>query len=264
MRFRLVCTAFTSVSILAASPAFAQIGNVILSPDITLELAGVILADEDVAQDDLAGSVLLQNIGDIPVNADMTLYHRLDNGNSLFAVDVTVELPGGLIAQPRDVVQYNGAAYSLAFDGSVQGVPAGVRLDALSADAEGDLLMSFDTTVALPGVTAGDEDIVQFDGNDFTLLFDGSVAGLEPGVDLDALHFDVASGHLFVSFDVGGVVGGTNFNDEDLLEHDPVGGNWSLAYDGSAEHADWVAGDLDAAFVTFLVGFIFKDGFENL
>lgn len=257
-------SAVAVILIVLSNGAAAQIENVQLSPDVTLTLGGALIADEGVAADDLSGNVVPVAIGAIPANADLSVYHMLDNGNSLLALDVTVELPGGLIAQPRDVVQYSGGVYSIVFDGSAQGIPAGVRLDALGADADGNLLMSFDTTVALSGITADDEDIVEFDGTDFSLFFDGSAAGIPAGPDLDALHFVPETGRLFLSFDTGGMVGGTVFSDEDLLEHDIVGGGWSLAYDGSAEHGDWVAGDLDAAFVAFLVGFIFKDGFEDL
>jgi hypothetical protein len=253
----------TGVLLLFPVSASAQLESVLLSPDITLNLANVVTRDENVAADNLAGIVVPVDIGVIPANADLSVYHLLDNGDSLLAFDITVSLPGAVVAQPVDVVRRSGGVYSIEFDGSAQGVPAGARLDALSANAQGHLLMSFDTTVALPGLTASDEDIVAFNGANFTMLFDGSAAGLESGVDLDALHFSTGNGRLFVSFDIGGVIGGANFSDEDLLEHDPVGNTWALAYNGSAEHAAWIPGDLDAAFVMFLVGFIFKDGFEN-
>lgn len=256
-------SALAVILLYVTNGAAAQIENVQVSPDIRVTLGGVQVADEAVAADDLSGNVVPVPIGSIPANADLSLYHMLAIGDSLLAFDITVELPGAVVAQPRDVVRYNGASFSLEFDGSAEGVPDGARLDALSADGDGDLLMSFDTTVALPGLTAGDEDIVEFDGASFSMVFDGSAAGLAAGVDLDALHFATDNGHLFLSFDTGGMIVGTTFGDEDLLEHDLDGGNWSMAYDGSAEHAAWVAGDLDAAFVAFLVGFIFSDGFEN-
>lgn len=256
--------AFPLLLLIAPVPAVAQIESIQASPDVTLELAGVPVTDEDVATDGLSGIVVPLDVGMIPPNAELSLYHQLDNGDDLLAFDITVELPGAVIARPTDVIRHSGGVYSVEFDGSANGVPAGARLDALSADADGDLLMSFDTTVALPGVTAADEDVVEFDGADFSLLFDGSAAGLTPAVDLDALHFAPGIGRLYVSFDTGGTIDGTNFSDEDLLEHDPVGGNWSLAYDGSTEHGNWIAADLDAAFIAFLADFIFKDGFESL
>ena len=43
-------------------------------------------------------------------------------------------------------------------------------------------------------------------------------------------------------------MGGVDFEDEDVLEYDSGTGSWSMAYDGSASHADLSGGaDLDAA-----------------
>lgn len=242
----------------------APLESLVYSPDITLDLAGQITTDENAAIDDLMGAVVLQNIGAIPANADLAVYHSFGNGDQLLAFDITIELPGAVIAQPSDVVRRtSGGSYSIEFDGSMEGVPAGARIDALSVDQDGDLLMSFDTTVDLGGLTAADEDVVEFDGAAFSMMFDGSAAGLAQSVDVDALHYATDSGLLYVSLDIGGSVGMLTFGDEDLLRFDPGATSWSLAYDGSAEHPAWNAGDLDAAWVMFLAGFIFKDGFEN-
>ncbi|MDX1554675.1 MAG: hypothetical protein R3212_01480 [Xanthomonadales bacterium] len=263
LTFRSIILAVVAVSATALTPAWAQLSSVDVSPDITLGLGAQTAADEDVGQDNLAGGVVLIDLGAIPSNADVTLFHRLDNGDRLFGLDITVELPGSVVATPADVVRFDGATYSIEFDGSAQGVPSGARLDALSSD-NGNLLLSFDTTVVVSGFAVADEDIVEFNGASFSMVLDGSSAGVPDNVDVDALHFDPESGDLFVSFDISGTVSGTTFSDEDLLKYNAVGGSWSLAYDGSVLHSDWIAGDLDAAFVTFLIGFIFQDGFENL
>jgi len=262
-KLSIVCTLVFWLATVPAHAGTTPLENVIYSSDITLDLAGLVVTDENAALDDLNGIVIPQDIGTIPSNADLSLFHRYQSGDVLLAFDITVELPGAVVAHPFDVVRRSGSAYSIEFDGSAEGVPAGARLDALSVDGNGNLLMSFDTTIALPGLTAADEDVVLFDGNDFSLVFDGSAAGLPSGVDLDALHFAPDSGLLYLSFDIGGSIGGVNFNDEDLLVHNPAGASWGLAYNGSAEHAAWSAGDLDAAFVGFLAGFLFKDGFET-
>jgi hypothetical protein len=262
-RLAINCLLVLIVSASSGHAGTAPLEHVIYSPDITLELAGLVVSDENAALDDLNGIVIPEDIGMIPGNADLSLFHRYGNGDVLLAFDITIELPGTVIAAPSDVVRRSGGTYSIEFDGSAEGVPSGARLDALSVDGNGHLLLSFDTTVVLSGITAADEDVVLFDGADFSLLFDGSAAGLSQAVDLDALHFAPDSGLLYLSFDVGGEVGSVNFRDEDLLVHNPMSASWQMAYDGSAEHATWVAGDLDAAFVGFLAGFLFKDGFEN-
>ena len=96
------------------------------------------------------------------------------------------------------MVLYDGNAYSLEFDGAEIGLPAGSFIDALSHAPDGDLLMSLDVTVAfstayaVSAFTAADEDILRWDPTDgFELAFGGS-----------------------------GVVGGMNFDDDDVLEYD--------------------------------------------
>ena len=134
---------------------------------------------------------------------------------------------------------------TLEFDASNEGIPDGVRVDALTLDASNALLLSFDTTVDLgSGLVVADEDIVSFDGVDFSLYFDGSAEGLAEGVDLDGAFLDVDQGVLFVSFDVSGEIGGIDFADEDILEFD-LGSTWSIAYDGSVEHADLEHADVN-------------------
>lgn len=265
MKFRRIgCTIGITLVSALANAGTTPVESVIYSPDITLDLAGQLTADENAAIDDLMGTVALQNIGAIPSNANLTLFHLFENGDQLLAFDITTELPGPVTARPSDVVRRtSGGDYFIEFDGSVAGVPDGARVDAVSVDGN-DLLLSFDTTVALGGITAADEDVVTFDGANFTLRFDGSAAGVPQSADLDALHFATDSGLLYVSFDIGGTVGGVNFSDEDLLSVDPEALGWAMAYDGSAEHLAWTAGDLDAAWVMFLAGFLFKDGFEDL
>jgi hypothetical protein len=217
-----------------------------------------------VADDDLSGTIALQDIGAISPAADLAAYHLLSNGDQLLAFDTTVTLPGSIMARPNDVVRYDGAAYALEFVGSNQGIPPGTRIDAVTAADNGDLVLSFDVTTAIPSVIADDEDLVRFNGvGQFAMFFDGSAAGLPPGLDLDAAHFDADSGRILISLDIGGTVAGTAFSDEDILEHDPAGSTWSVAYDGSAEHGAWSGGDLVAVFVGLLGDLIFEDGFES-
>jgi len=243
-------------------PARAQEASVDFSPDITLNLDGVVTADEDVSRDDFA-NVFDIPVGAIPPNADITVYHMLANGDALLSFDITIELPGAVIARPQDVVRYDGVNYSIELDGLSEGIPAGVGIDAASIAGDGDLLLSIDGTVDFGGLVATDEDIIQFDGNDFSLAFDGSTTGIATALDIDAMHFAPDSNEFYFSFDTGGEIENQVFSDEDLLKYNPESDNWSMAYDGSTRHPEWVAGDMDAAFVSFLVGYIFRDGFEN-
>lgn len=213
------------------------------SPDVTVALGAATVDDDGVASDNLLGGVAPVPVGTIPPEAALDGYHLLPNGHQLLSFETTVALPGGITARPADVVRFDGTAYTLEFDAAARGVPPGVDVDAIGAAENGDLLLSFDVSVTLSGVTFDDEDVARFDGVSFTSFFDGGAAGVDPALDLDALDY-LCDGHLLLSFDGSGVVGGVAFDDEDLLEYDPAASTWELAYDGSAEHAAWVPADL--------------------
>jgi hypothetical protein len=229
----------------AVAPSEGLAQNVVsASPDITIALGATpeIVADEDVAVDNQVGVVLLENLGAIPNGSEIVAFGLDTNGDRLVSFDTTTALSDGTIARPGDVVRYDGAGYSIEFDAAAQGVPNGTQTDAASL-AAGGLLLSFDTTVSLGGITIADEDVVHWDGSSFSLLFDGSSVGLADALDVDAAQ-DLGGGSLLVSFDTSGTIGGIAFDDEDVLRFD--GANWTLEFDGSAADPNWGAADLDA------------------
>lgn len=242
-----ICTMALAFGATFALPA--QAANEI-STDVTVDLGGTLSADEDAVEDD-AGSVTKIDLGALPAAADLTGYSIATNGDVLFSIDIAASLPGGVDVSPRDVVRWNGSIYSIEFAGADHGVPAGARIDAIGVVA-GDLLLSFDVTVAVGAVTAADEDLVRLESTApdvWSLYFDGSAQGVPAGADLDGADVLDQSGHLALSFDVSGSVGGVSFDDEDILEYAPNGGTWSMRYDGSAAHATLAAADVDAVFV---------------
>jgi hypothetical protein len=222
--------------------ALTPVTSVDASPDITVNLSGATYDDKAVAIDDYL-TTTSASLGSLPHASDLDGYHLLGNGDQLLSFDVTVDLPGGVTADPEDVVLYDGGSYSVFFDGSLAGVPSGADVDSITSEIP-DLVISFDTTVELGANIYDDEDLVRYTGGVFSLLFDGSAHGLAPSVDLDGAHVLPTNGHLVLSFDTSGTVGGLNFDDEDALEYD--GNAWEILYDGSAEHAGWVAGDINA------------------
>jgi len=234
------------IAIALAAPASAQ-STVSLSPDVTIAVGGanLVVQDEDVVVDNQLGIVLLESLGTLSPANDV-LGHAVDaNGHRLFTLANAASLPGGVFARGGDVVRFDGAAYSIAFDATAEGVPAGARTDAVSL-APGGLLLSFDTTVNLGGTVADDEDLVRWSGGAFSLAFDGSAAGLATGLDVDGAQ-DLGGGAFLISFDTSGSVGGVVFSDEDVLRFD--GAVWSLEVDTSTLDADWVAADVDAVAV---------------
>jgi hypothetical protein len=251
LRTMVVATALLVAGLLFAAPlrAATQLEWVSVSPDVTVELNATTFDDEDVAVDNLSGVVVAASLGSLPESADVTAYHLFDDGDQLLSFDTTVTLPGSVTAEPGDVVRYDGAIYVLEFDASLQSIPNGVITDAVSTNAGGDLLISFDTTVELAAVsgtiTVDDEDLVLFNGSSFSLVIDGSAAGVPGALDLDGVH-DLGNGKLALSFDGSGQLGGVDFDDEDVLEFDPSGPTWAMLYDGSAQHATLAATDADA------------------
>ena len=119
-----------------------------VSPDVTVTLGGVVVDPEDVAVDNLLGVVLPVDLGSLPTGVNVTAYHLFANGDQLFSLDAAAVLPGPLTAEPEDVVRWDGVSYTLEFDGSAEGVPGGVAVDAVSGLGD-DLLLSFDAPVTL-------------------------------------------------------------------------------------------------------------------
>ncbi len=228
-----------------AAFALSPLSSIRYTPDITVVLGGTTVTPQNVAEDNLAGTVSLVNIGTIPNGTDVIAYSPLANGDQLLAFDTTLTL-GSLTVRPGDVVRLSGTTYSLEFDATANGIPNGVMTDAVAQISPNDLLLSFDVTVALGSFSAAPEDLVRFKDGTFSLFFDGSVAGVPVGLNLDAIDCLLRNGHLLLSFDGSGTVGGVSFDDEDVLEYSPESNVWALAYDGSAQHAEWPPADLAA------------------
>ncbi len=242
---------FTLLSLAYSCSCIAgtALGNLSYSLDTTASLAGVTVVDHAVAADNLMTTVTPIDLGMIPLNADINAYHLLSNGEHLLSFDTSLQLAGGLSVEAGDIVAFDGSQFRLYFDASKHIASRGVMVDAISTSNNGELLLSFDTSVRLAEITYDDEDLVRFDGTAFHLALDASSAGIDSSLDLDAAHI-LSNGHMLLSFDGSGKVGGVTFDDEDVLEYDPVTSSWELAYDGSQVHASWPQADLDALYTT--------------
>jgi hypothetical protein len=218
------------------------------SPDITIDQSGTILRPGDVSEDVEVVLPTKIDLGPLPDGADVTAYSPASATAQYFAVGHTLLLPGGVTARPRDVVQWDGAAYSIALDGASVGLPDGVRIDAFAYDPlTGDVWFSFDTTFDLAGAVLRPSDVV--DGLTLALVFDSTAAGVPAGMDVDGVSPVPGTSDVLLSFDVGGTLGGITFADEDVMRYDTVNDAWTLAIDASASDADWAAADLDALHV---------------
>jgi len=99
------------------------------------------------------------------------------------------------------------------------------------------------------GVSFADEDIIVYDGTDFSSYFDGSVFGLA-GYTINA--FAIHQGGVYMSFYTPGSVQGIAFDDSDVLRFIPTlpgdntTGTWELYFDGSDVGLSSGGEDIDA------------------
>jgi len=220
----------------------ATLESLEFSADVTVTVGEETATDHDVIIDDLNGNTATASLGPLPEGVALAGYSVAADGDMLFSVDSTTVI-GGITATPRDVVRFANASYSIALDGSAEGIPEGAAIDAV-AIIDGDIAVSFDIAARLDAaLVVGDEDLVRLQAGTFSILFDGSAAGVPDALDVDAAHV-LENGHVLVSFDGSGSVGGVGFDDEDVLEHD--GQAWQIQVDGSDAHAALAAADVAA------------------
>ena len=180
----------------------------------------------------------------------------------------TTAIPGLGNMDSADVVSYDSGSntWALYFDGSDVGVTTNV--DALHVLSDGDLVLSFDAALTVPGLVGGpsgtsvdDSDLVIFDfitsgastTGTFSFIFDGSDVGLTTSdEDIDGV-YEFPAGGLGIST-VGNVsVTGVSGVDEDVLFFSPTlygattTGTYTMYFDGSdVGFGDSSNDDLDA------------------
>ena len=154
----------------------------------------------------------------------------------------------GLETTTQDILLFNGANYSLFFQGADVGLTS-AKINAFDVVSETEILLSFTDTIDVPGVgLVDDSDIVSFAATSlgettsgtFSLYFDGSDVGLaNGGEDIDALS-KLPDGSLLIST-LGNLNPGTGTiaAGEDLVQFAPTAtgentaGTFSLFLDGS-------------------------------
>lgn len=162
----------------------------------------------------------------------------------------------------EDVIFYNGASWSMFFDGSDVGVTG--ELDAFHILDADSILFSLAGSATLSGAgSVQDRDIIRFDATSlgantagtFSLYFDGSDVGLgSSDEDIDALSV-LPDGRIVIST-LGNIsVTGASGVDKDLLAFTPTSlgttttGTWAMYFDGSDVGLTTTAEDIDGATV---------------
>jgi hypothetical protein len=142
--------------------------------------------------------------------------------------DVMVEL-GGVFVYPEDVAVDNMLGVVLPM--SLGNLPAGVNVTAYHPFSNGAQLFSLERNAQLAGdLAVGPEDVVRYDGNSYTMEFDGSAEGVAPGAGVDAV--STFGSELLLSFDTTVTLGVDTADEEDLVRFDGI--RFTLFFDGSA------------------------------
>jgi hypothetical protein len=152
-------------------------GTVLLSLDATATLGGTVVGPADVVQwDPATQSASIAGLGALPTGAGVDAV-TVDGADLLVSFDVTVSLSGTLFAD-EDLARWDGAGFSLAFDGSAAGIDPALDLDGAHRLTNGHLLVSFDGFGTVAGIPFADEDVLEYDpvGDTWELASDLSSA----------------------------------------------------------------------------------------
>jgi len=97
----------------------------------------------------------------VPIGASVDAVSTIA-GDLLLSFDTAVILGADTVGE-EDLVRFDGSGFTLFFDGSVVGVPAGLDLDAAHYLGGDKVTLSFDGSGSLPGVVFADEDVLEYD-----------------------------------------------------------------------------------------------------
>ena len=193
------------------------------------EIRGLDLAETETAiggQTVPAGSILLTLNADDPGGVG-------DNSVSADAADIfylTVTTVGASPAADATLL-FEGADVNL--DSSGEHLQSLTLIRTAPGAATDNIILSTETDATLGGLSFADEDLARYapDIDVATRYLDGSAVGNTQ--DVDAVHV-LANGHLVLSTIGTATIGGVTFENEDLIDYDPVADSATLIFDGSA------------------------------
>ena len=159
MNMKRVLLTLVLIGLLGSPPALAI--SLYVSPEVPTILSAAPRFPWDIVRYD--SGVYSTALSLPPVTAIDGL-HRMEGGDWLLSVEAPTIL-GAVAADPRDVVRYDGAVFSLFFCGAAVGIPAGSNVDAvilLSSGDAGPLALSFDVPTVIGATTYEPSDLVIF------------------------------------------------------------------------------------------------------
>ncbi|MCP4584288.1 MAG: hypothetical protein GY839_21965 [candidate division Zixibacteria bacterium] len=142
---------------------------------------------------------------------------------------------GGTTFQDEDIVKYFYALDDaiIFLDGS--SIFSGDEdIDAMHILANGNIAISTTEAAQIGALSFIDEDIVEYNPSSglASLIFDGG-AIFSGNEDVDAIYI-YDNGHILLSTTGSATINGTSFDEEDLVDYDPVANTATIVFDGSA------------------------------
>lgn len=201
-----VADVFFATAVVALGAGSTSAATFYLGLDVPSRLGALDYTPNQVIRSDEAGYALALSL---PVDVAVSALHRRSNGTWLFSPAHPVTLQGKVYV-PRDIAAYDGASYSLFFDGRALGVPDGAAIDALLLDSDGNPVLSFDVPVMLAGRGYRPSDLVLWRNKAFSLFWNSTSAGVPLSSNVVGADRD-AAGVLVLAFDVPTRLGGSDF-----------------------------------------------------
>lgn len=209
------------VSFAVLEAGYAQNQPFSYSVSSRIRIFGVETSSKDIVTSDLSPMPSDLSAA-LPANANLDAL--CIRGNDIyFSLDSDERLSGTLYAD-EDVIRWNGTGFEMAWDGSANGLPARVDLDALIVISTEPLEIEFsldcDARLTIGGVPTlvADEDTVRFRAGDgfVSIGLRGSDAGFPPSSNLDAIG-RIRDGLDVVSFGSAVRIESRRFRSADLL-----------------------------------------------
>ncbi len=204
--------------------------------------ATLVPADHELVNTDGVGAYALYGsplTSLLPAQVNIDAVDLIEEDLLVFSLSEDVKI-GGTVYADEDLLVWNGVSISLLWDGSANGLPARVNLDAVDVIAISPFEFSFsleeDARLPVVGMVA-DEDMVHFTtGSGFSanLDFDGSAQGVPAQVDVNAFSRNTDTEWIF-SFNSAARLNSTLYDDGDLIAYNTSGGTFSLYFDSSAQ-----------------------------
>jgi hypothetical protein len=217
----------------------------------------------DYVIDDTHGRRARVRIAGLPDTANLRDFQIDGSGVALFALDAGISVSGTYF-DPADVVASDAGTWIKAFDAAAAGIPRGVHCDGVGRwNGNGPLLLSFDTTFSLGGITYRPADVIFANGGSLgSKLLDASALGLATNLNIDAIDAIGTNTDLLISFDTAGVVGGVGFTADDVLQIHLADASWSKRFALRTFSSRWETANLDGLGTAAVSDFLFANDFD--